>query len=93
MKLGFIINRLNVAITGFEVISGKTYIPSWTEVAVTFMIITIGVTGFHLAARYLPVLEEDPMARERERIWEAERKRTAALGLTTVAMAGETRPD
>jgi Ni/Fe-hydrogenase subunit HybB-like protein len=79
--MGFIINRLNVAITGFEVISGQTYIPSWTELSVTFMIITVGVTGFYLAARHLPVLEKDHLAEERERTWRSEMSRKASFGL------------
>ena len=36
--LGFIIHRLNVSVTGFEVIAGKTYTPAWTEVAVSLML-------------------------------------------------------
>jgi Ni/Fe-hydrogenase subunit HybB-like protein len=79
--LGFIINRLNVAIGGFEVVSGKTYTPAWTELAVTLMIVTVGVTAFRLAARYLPVFERDPLAQPRQRSWAEERKRQAALGI------------
>jgi Ni/Fe-hydrogenase subunit HybB-like protein len=77
--MGFIVNRLNVAITGFEVISGQTYHPSWMEIAVTLMIITIGITGFHLAARYLPVFDKDHLAGERERTWKKELERKARL--------------
>jgi Ni/Fe-hydrogenase subunit HybB-like protein len=58
--LGFIINRLNVTVTGFEVVRGETYTPAWTEIAVSLMLVTIGVTAFYLAARYLPVFESDP---------------------------------
>ena len=35
--LGFIIGRLNVAVTGFEVVAGESYVPYWTEIAVTGM--------------------------------------------------------
>lgn len=85
--MGFIINRLNVAITGFEVISGKTYHPSYMEIAVTLMIITFGVAGFHLAARFLPVFEKDHLATERERTWKIELKRKAGLGLLPAGIA------
>jgi Ni/Fe-hydrogenase subunit HybB-like protein len=57
---GFLVNRLNVGITGFEVISGVRYTPSWEEVAVTLSLVTGGVVMFALAVRYLPVLEEEP---------------------------------
>lgn len=87
--LGFIINRLNVSISGFEVVSGRTYIPAWTEMAVTLMIITVGVAAFYLAARYLPVFERDEYLEERVRCWKLETERQAAFGLIPMpAMAG-----
>lgn len=55
---GFITNRLNVSVTGIERASGVTYIPKWTEVAVTMAIIALGFALFRLAARHLPVFEE-----------------------------------
>ncbi|MCA9757198.1 MAG: Ni/Fe-hydrogenase cytochrome b subunit [Candidatus Eisenbacteria bacterium] len=70
--LGFIINRLNVSVTGFEVVSGTPYTPAWTEVAVTLMIVTIGVTAFYLAARYLPVFEKDTLEEQRRQTWKSE---------------------
>lgn len=78
--LGFIINRLNVSITGFEVVSGTTYVPAWTEVAVTLMIVTVGVTAFYLAARYLPVFEHDELEEKRKATWREELGRRASLG-------------
>lgn len=78
--LGFLINRLNVSITGFEVVSGQTYVPAWTEVAVTLMIVTLGVTAFYLAARYLPVFEQDSLEAHRKATWESEVGRRARLG-------------
>jgi Ni/Fe-hydrogenase subunit HybB-like protein len=72
LVVGFLVNRLNVSITGFEVVSGTTYTPAWTEVAVTAMIVTAGVWAVYLAERYLPVLEPDPHAVERQRRFEAE---------------------
>jgi Ni/Fe-hydrogenase subunit HybB-like protein len=83
--LGFVINRLNVAITGFEVVTGHIYIPAWTEVAVTLMIVTIGVIAFYVAARYLPVFEHDEHAEAAARTWGLEVGRRTAMGLMPAA--------
>ena len=52
--LGFIMNRLNVSITGMEGALGN-YFPSWTEVSVTSMIVALGFVLFSTAVKYLPV--------------------------------------
>jgi Ni/Fe-hydrogenase subunit HybB-like protein len=52
---GFVVNRLNVSITGFEAMHGGVYVPAWTELAITLMLVAIGFAGFSLAVRYLPV--------------------------------------
>ncbi|RKZ14720.1 Ni/Fe-hydrogenase cytochrome b subunit [bacterium] len=57
--LGFLFNRLNVGITGFEVVSGVRYTPTWEEMSITLSLVTVGVILFALAIRYLPVLEEE----------------------------------
>lgn len=64
--LGFIMNRLNVSITGMETSSGVGYLPSWTEASVTLMIVALGFVLFGLAVKYLPVFpsEEPPEAGE-----------------------------
>jgi len=54
---GFVLNRLNVSITGLEASSGVHYFPRWTEVAVTLSIVGVGFLLFSLAARYLNVFE------------------------------------
>lgn len=56
---GFITNRLNISVTGIQTASGTIYIPKWTEVAVTVFIIALGFALFKLAAKYLPVFEEE----------------------------------
>lgn len=56
---GFITNRLNISVTGIQTASGTIYIPKWTEVAVTVFIIAIGFALFKLAAKHLPVFEEE----------------------------------
>ena len=53
--LGFITNRMNVSITGFETAAGAHYIPKWTELAVTGAIIAAGFALFGLAVKYLPI--------------------------------------
>jgi Ni/Fe-hydrogenase subunit HybB-like protein len=55
--LGFITNRLNVSVTGMQAAAGTTYVPAWTEVAITLSIIAAGFAIFRLAARHLPVFE------------------------------------
>ncbi len=55
---GFIVNRLNVSVTGLEAGSGATYIPRWTEVMVTLGIIALGFSIFRAAVRRLPVFAD-----------------------------------
>lgn len=57
---GFLANRLNVGLTGMEAASGVTYIPKWTEVAVTLGIVALGFALFTFIARRVPVFEEEP---------------------------------
>jgi Ni/Fe-hydrogenase subunit HybB-like protein len=56
--LGFVTNRLNVSITGFETWAGHHYYPRWTEASITAMIIALGFFIFGLAVKYLPVFED-----------------------------------
>jgi c(7)-type cytochrome triheme protein len=53
--LGFVMNRLNVSITGMDTSSGVNYLPSWTELAVTASIVGAGFVIFGLAVKYLNV--------------------------------------
>jgi Ni/Fe-hydrogenase subunit HybB-like protein len=55
---GFITNRLNISVTGIERASGVTYIPKWTEIAVTLFIVALGFGLFRLAAKHLPIFKE-----------------------------------
>ncbi|HXU07694.1 MAG TPA: NrfD/PsrC family molybdoenzyme membrane anchor subunit, partial [Blastocatellia bacterium] len=57
--LGFIMNRLNVSITGMEAASGTRYFPSWTELSVTAMIVGAGFLLFGMAVRYLTVFPHE----------------------------------
>jgi len=56
---GFLLNRLNVSITGLEYSAQAHYFPKWTEVAVTLSIAGMGFLCFALAVRYLKVFEGD----------------------------------
>jgi Ni/Fe-hydrogenase subunit HybB-like protein len=62
---GFITHRLNVSVTGMEAGSGVSYVPRWTEVALTLCIVAAGFAIFRLAAHYLPVFEEESHEGER----------------------------
>jgi Ni/Fe-hydrogenase subunit HybB-like protein len=56
--LGFIMNRLNVAITGMESYAQVNYFPSWMEISVTMMIVALGFAAFRTAVKYLPIFEK-----------------------------------
>ncbi|HSP97118.1 MAG TPA: Ni/Fe-hydrogenase cytochrome b subunit [Candidatus Dormibacteraeota bacterium] len=56
--LGFVINRLNVSVTGMESAAGVRYVPSWMEITVSLGLVAIGFTLFALAVRYLPVFPQ-----------------------------------
>jgi Ni/Fe-hydrogenase subunit HybB-like protein len=60
---GFIVNRLNVALTGMEWSIGARYVPKWTEVSITLMLLSIGIALFALAVKHLPIFHhEEPVA-------------------------------
>jgi Ni/Fe-hydrogenase subunit HybB-like protein len=56
--LGFIMNRMNITITGMEGWSGTSYIPSIWEFAVTMSIVAFGFVAFYYIAKYFPVFKE-----------------------------------
>jgi Ni/Fe-hydrogenase subunit HybB-like protein len=62
---GFVVNRLNVSITGFESAQGGHYVPKVAEGIITLMLVGIGFAAFGLAVRYLPVMApvEEPELR------------------------------
>ena len=55
---GFITNRLNIAVIGFETYVGHHYVPKWTEFSVTLMIVAAGFFLFGLAVKYLPIFPD-----------------------------------
>jgi Ni/Fe-hydrogenase subunit HybB-like protein len=63
--LGFIMNRMNIAITGMERWSGVSYMPSWTEFSITMMIVTLGFIAFYFIAKYFPVFTYETEHKEK----------------------------
>ncbi len=64
--MGFMANRLNVAITGLQASAGVYYVPKWTEFAISLAVITAAVVAFryavlrlHIFPRVLPTTEEE----------------------------------
>jgi Ni/Fe-hydrogenase subunit HybB-like protein len=64
--LGFVTNRLNVAMTSMETWAGHHYVPKWTEVSITLMICAMGFFCFALAVKFLPIFEDAHRARHVE---------------------------
>ena len=60
--LGFILNRMNVSITGIERYAGAGYFPSVMEIVVTLFVVALGIGTFALAMRYLPVFPKEKEA-------------------------------
>jgi Ni/Fe-hydrogenase subunit HybB-like protein len=56
--MGFVFNRLNIAITSIEHSAGTLYFPSWSEISITLMIVGLGFAIFRLAVLYLPIFPE-----------------------------------
>jgi uncharacterized membrane protein len=53
---GFMVNRLNVSITALQTAMGTHYVPKWTELASSVLVITAGVIAFRYAVIYLDIL-------------------------------------
>jgi Ni/Fe-hydrogenase subunit HybB-like protein len=60
--LGFVVNRLNVGLTAHEHWMGHHYVPKWTEVSITAMIIALGFFLFAMAVKYLDIFPEEDHA-------------------------------
>jgi Ni/Fe-hydrogenase subunit HybB-like protein len=58
--MGFVVHRLNVSVTGFESSQGGHYVPAWSELAVTLMLVAVGFGVFSMAVRHLRVYPEEP---------------------------------
>ncbi len=60
--MGFVVNRLNVSVTGLEGASGGHYVPAWSEIAISMMMVGIGFALFALVVRYFRVYPEPEQA-------------------------------
>ncbi|HBY59831.1 MAG TPA: Ni/Fe-hydrogenase cytochrome b subunit [Solibacterales bacterium] len=78
---GVVTNRLNVSVTGMERAAGVSYIPKWTEVAVTLAIVAAAFAIFRVAVRNLPVFAEGEH--------EAAKEMPRAVAYEPVAMHGD----
>lgn len=56
--MGFVVNRLNVSVTGLESASKTHYVPAWTEIAVSLAMVAAGFAAFALVVRYFRVYPE-----------------------------------
>ncbi|MBN2354477.1 polysulfide reductase NrfD, partial [candidate division KSB1 bacterium] len=84
--IGFIMNRLNVAVTGMVGSSGVEYVPSWMEVAVTASIVAAGFVIFRLACRYLPIFSSDAEISHTPPLIAAGRSGSIAMGVLGVLL-------
>ena len=57
---GFMVNRLNVAINSLQSAMGTHYVPKWTELASSVLMIAAGVIAFRYAVIYLDILPKLP---------------------------------
>jgi Ni/Fe-hydrogenase subunit HybB-like protein len=57
--VGFVVNRLNVSLTGLEGALGGHYVPAVAEVVATLMLVAVGFALFGLAVKHLPVFTRD----------------------------------
>ncbi len=55
--VGFVMNRINVSITGLAGSAEGTYFPSWMEISITMMIVAIGFVAFRFIAKHFPVFD------------------------------------
>jgi len=62
--IGFVMNRMNITITGMERWAGKTYLPSIPEFSVTLGIVTLGFVAFYYIAKYFPVFTSEHETKE-----------------------------
>ncbi len=87
--VGFVVNRLNVAITGMA--NSDTYFPKWTELIVTLALVVLGFTIFAMAVKHLGVFPKhelrkpaSPLEEERHPIFTG----NVVLGIWVVVLLG-----
>ena len=58
---GFILNRMNVAITSVSAEAGLHYFPSFNEISITLMLVVLGMWAFRLITKFFPVFQTVPV--------------------------------
>jgi len=70
---GFILYRINVAITAIDATVRSGYFPSFWEVMISLGVVTAGCVVFAAAVKYLPIYEDQPLVERWKRpvyVWE-----------------------
>jgi Ni/Fe-hydrogenase subunit HybB-like protein len=57
---GFMVDRLNVSINALQTAMGTHYVPKWSELASSVLMIAAGVMAFRYAVIYLDILPKAP---------------------------------
>jgi len=57
---GFMVDRLNVSINALQTAMGAHYVPKWSELASSLLVITAGVIAFRYAVMHLDILPKAP---------------------------------
>jgi c(7)-type cytochrome triheme protein len=63
--IGFVVNRLNVALTGMARSTGESYFPSAMELGITLALVAAGFVAFGLAVKYLDLFPKQEMEHAR----------------------------
>ncbi|MCB9899513.1 MAG: Ni/Fe-hydrogenase cytochrome b subunit [Planctomycetes bacterium] len=86
VMFGFIANRFDVSITGFEAAQGGHYVPAWQEFVIMLMWVAIGFAAFSFAVRHLPVTGalEKPVAPGTVEFEEHRERRAPRTGLSAL---------
>lgn len=71
---GFMVDRLNVSINALQTAMGTHYVPKWSELASSLLVITAGVIAFRYAVMHLDILPRAPRQPQR---WISNRGLTA----------------
>jgi len=57
--MGFMANRINVAVTGLQASSGVYYFPRWSEFALSFAVIAAAIVAFRFAVLHLNIVPRE----------------------------------
>lgn len=64
--LGFLLNRINVTITGMEGYAGTRYMPTWQEIAVSASFVVVAFMVFRFAVKYFNLFDDHHHGEETE---------------------------